>query len=203
VNCSALSGGLNQKPCASSQPFSRSKAPCARGKESGLANQGWKDSQDSIFHADGRFPTGPIAVVEVQGYVYAAFLAMAELASTRREETQAQGWRTRAQKLRAAIERQFWCPDLDAYAIALDGAGSPCRIRASNMGHLLYCGVPGAERGKRVIAQLLSPRLASGWGARTLASAQSRFNPMSYHNGSVWPHDAATAYPARVQRPIR
>lgn len=163
----------------------------ARGEASGLANQGWKDSQDSIFHADGRMPTGPIAVVEVQGYVYAAFLAMSELAAAREQRREAAAWRSQAQRMRAAIEDRFWSQELDSYVIALDGAGSPCQIRASNTGHLLFCGVPSEERGQRVISQLLSPQSASGWGIRTLAKEQARFNPMSYHNGSVWPHDTA------------
>ena len=163
----------------------------ARGRDSGLINQGWKDSQDSIFHADGHFPTGPVAVVEVQGYCYVAFLAMSEMAAARGLEAQARDWQARAQTMRTAIEARFWCAELQSYAIALDGNGSPCQVRASNAGHLLYCGVPSAERGRQVITQLLAPQSASGWGIRTLAKEQVRFNPMSYHNGSVWPHDTA------------
>jgi glycogen debranching enzyme len=114
----------------------------ARGEESGLANQAWKDSQDSIFHADGRLPRGPIAVVEVQGYAYAAFLAMAQLAAMRQELERSNSWLERAAGLRTAIEERFWIPSLSFYALALDGDGTPCRVRASNAGHLLYCGVP-------------------------------------------------------------
>ena len=163
----------------------------ARGEKTGLVNQAWKDSHDSMFHADGRLPRGPLAVVEVQGYAYAALQAMAELAAVRGAQAQADAWRERAQALRAAIERHFWVPELDFYAIALDGDGTPCRIRASNAGHLLFCGVPSAERAAAVTTQLLSAGSSSGWGIRTLAEGQPRYNPMSYHNGSVWPHDTA------------
>ena len=163
----------------------------ARGEKSGLVNQAWKDSQDSVFHADGHFPGGPFAVVEVQGYVYAAFNSLAELAAARGERAMAEDWWCRAEDLREAIESRFWMPDLEFYAIALDGDGAPCKIRASNAGHLLFCGVPGAQRAACVSEQLLSRQSSSGWGIRTLASGQARYNPMSYHNGSVWPHDTA------------
>ena len=163
----------------------------AAGERSGLANQAWKDSQDSMFHADGRFPRGPLAVVEVQGYVYAAFNAVSQLAAVRGDHAAAENWRRRAELLRSAIESHFWIPDLEYYAIAIDGDGAPCKIRASNAGHLLFCGVPSAVRADSIIRHLLSPESASGWGIRTLASGQPRFNPMSYHNGSVWPHDTS------------
>ncbi|HZO23728.1 MAG TPA: amylo-alpha-1,6-glucosidase [Steroidobacteraceae bacterium] len=166
----------------------------ARGERSGLVNQGWKDSQDSIFHEDGSFPTGAVAVVEVQGYAYSALAAMATLARARGEDKQAAHWSERAETLRAAIEQTYWMPEHGFYAIALDaGTDSVCRVAASNAGHLLYCGVPEPERGRSVCAQLLSPRFSTGWGIRTLADDQPRFNPMSYHNGSVWPHDTAIA----------
>jgi glycogen debranching enzyme len=163
----------------------------SRGEKSGLVNQAWKDSHDSIFHADGHFPRGPVAVVEVQGYVYAALNSMAQLAGTRAQHSMADGWRCRADALRAAIERHFWLPELNSYAIAVDGDGTPCRVRASNAGHLLFCQVPSAERGAAVSSQLLSQQSSSGWGIRTLALGQARYNPMSYHNGSIWPHDTA------------
>jgi glycogen debranching enzyme len=162
-----------------------------RARESGLKNQAWKDSQDSIFYADGAFPDGPVAVVEVQGYAYAALRGAAELAAVRQRSTEADRWRKRAEKLREAIERLFWMPELSFYAIAVDGDGTACKVRASNAGHLLYCGVPDPQRGAKVAAQLLASDSASGWGIRTLAHGQSRYNPMSYHNGSVWPHDTA------------
>jgi glycogen debranching enzyme len=163
----------------------------ARGENSGLANQGWKDSQDSIFHADGRLPKGPIAVVEVQGYVYAALTAMARLASVRHDQEQSDKWLSRAATLRTAIEQRFWIPSLRFYAIALDGAGDPCQVRASNAGHLLFCGVPTLQHATDVCSQLLSDGFCGGWGIRTLLEGEARYNPMSYHNGSIWPHDTA------------
>jgi len=163
----------------------------ARSSEKGLSNQGWKDSHDSVFHADGRFPDGPIALVEVQGYAFAAFRTMADLAAQRGLDEQAAQWRVRAEALRIAVEGRFWMKDLGFYALALDGHGQPCRVRASNAGHLLYCGLPSRERGMRVASQLLDTRFYSGWGIRTLARGEANFNPMSYHNGSVWPHDGA------------
>ena len=162
-----------------------------RGEESGLANQAWKDSQDSIFHADGSFPEGPVAVVEVQGYAYAALTTMARLAGLREDRTRAEKWLVRAATLREAIERRFWIPSLNFYAIALDGAGEPCRVRASNAGHLLFCGVPTSQHADAVCSGLLSAPFASGWGIRTLPEGAPRYNPMSYHNGSIWPHDTA------------
>jgi glycogen debranching enzyme len=163
----------------------------ARGEKTGLVNQSWKDSQDSMFHADGKFPLGPVAVAEVQGYAYAALKAMSELIATRGDQTRAEAWRQRAERLRIAIEEHFWVPEMGFYAIALDGEGQPCKVYGSDAGHLLYCGVPSAERAAQVTAHLLSKRFASGWGIRTLAEGQVRYNPMSYHNGSVWPHDTA------------
>jgi glycogen debranching enzyme len=163
----------------------------ARGERSGLVNQAWKDSHDSMFHADGRFPRGPLAVVEVQGYAYAALLAMSELAAVRGDQARSAAWLSRSEKLRAAIEETFWIPQMNYYAIAIDGDGTPCKVYGSNAGHLLFCGVPSAERADAVTAQLLSSRFATGWGIRTLAEGEARYNPMSYHNGSVWPHDTS------------
>lgn len=163
----------------------------ARGADSGLANQGWKDSHDSIFHADGRIPPGPIAVVEVQGYACAALMSMARLAETRGKAQLAAGWRSRAERLAAAIEHRFWIEELGFYAIAIDGSDQPCKVRASNPGHLLYCGIPSRERARRVAEQLLADGFRTGWGIRTLAEGQARYNPMSYHNGAVWPHDTS------------
>jgi glycogen debranching enzyme len=116
---------------------------------------------------------------------------MAELAGSRGDEVHAGAWAQRAQRLRTAIEEHFWVPDMNYYAIALDGDGEPCRVYASNAGHLLYCGVPSTERAAAVAAHLLSTRSCSGWGIRTLAQGEPRYNPMSYHNGSIWPHDTA------------
>jgi len=163
----------------------------ARASRTGLVNQGWKDSSDSIFHADGTMAEPPIALVEVQGYVYAARHAMAWLAERRGEHSHAQEWRRSARRLRAAVEKRFWLPDLGFYAIAVDGSGQPCRVRASNPGHLLYSGLPSSQRAARVIDQLRSAAFNNGWGLRTLANDQPRVSPISYHNGSVWPHDTA------------
>ena len=163
----------------------------SRATDKGLVNQGWKDSVDSVFHADGAMATPPIALVEVQGYAYAALQAMAWLSERRGEHERAQHWRASAKRLRAAVEKRFWLPELGFYAIALDGSGEPCRVRASNAGHLLYTRLPSAQRAALVIERLLSASFNNGWGLRTLAHDQARFNPMSYHNGSVWPHDTA------------
>jgi glycogen debranching enzyme len=163
----------------------------ARAEDSGLSNQAWKDSQDSIFHADGQLPKGPIAAIEVQGYAYAALVAMARLANLRADRELGGQWLARAAALRSAIEQRFWIQSMSFYAIALDGAGTPCRVRASNAGHLLFCGVPTMQHAAEVSSQLLSSGFSSGWGIRTLLEGEARYNPMSYHNGSVWPHDTA------------
>ncbi|MDQ2633690.1 MAG: amylo-alpha-1,6-glucosidase [Pseudomonadota bacterium] len=162
-----------------------------RAAGTGLSNQGWKDSHDSVFHADGRIPAGPIALVEVQGYVFAALRGMAELARQRGEEELATGWSARAETLRESVEARFWMEDKGFYCIAIDGNGDQCAVRASNAGHLLFVGLPGPERAARVAEQLLSGHFYSGWGIRTLADDELLFNPMSYHNGSIWPHDTA------------
>ena len=161
-----------------------------RGAETGLANQGWKDSEDSVFHADGRFPVGPIALVEVQGYVYAAYQAMAQMA-VRLGEPGAERWSASAEAMRWRVEQRFWMEDAGFYGIAIDGDGALCTPQASNVGHLLFSGLPSADRAARVTRRLLSDDFNSGWGLRTLASGTARFNPMSYHNGSVWPHDTS------------
>lgn len=162
-----------------------------RAADTGLSNQGWKDSHDSVFHADGRIPTGPIALVEVQGYVFAAFRGMAELARRRGEEELADGWSDRAEALRASVEARFWMEEAGCYAMAIDGNGDQCAVRTSNAGHLLFVGLPSPERAARLADQLLSGHFYSGWGVRTLADDELLFNPMSYHNGSIWPHDTA------------
>lgn len=165
----------------------------ARGAATGLANQGWKDSNDAIFHADGADPVGPIALVEVQGYVYAACLAMAAMAGERGQMDAATRWRDKARTLREKTDAAFWIEEKNFYALAVDGAGRVCAPRASNVGHLLFAGVPSADRARRAAAELLTPQFLNGFGLRTLATSEARFNPMSYHNGSVWPHDTAVA----------
>ena len=162
-----------------------------RQTEEGLANQGWKDSFDSISHADGTLAVGPIALCEVQGYVYAARLAAAAIGRRLGHADMAAGERARADRLRAAFEQKFWCEELGTYALALDGERRPCRVRASNAGHLLMTGICSAERALSVAEGLMESRFFNGWGIRTLASNEARYNPMSYHNGSVWPHDNA------------
>jgi glycogen debranching enzyme len=162
-----------------------------RESEGGLANQGWKDSHDSVFHADGRFPDGPIALVEVQAYASAAFDTMAHLATQRGDADAGARYAARASRLRDAVEQFFWMPESRFYGIALDGHGELCRVLASNAGHLLAFGLPEYERGREVAAALESTLFHTGWGVRTLAAGQARFNPMAYHNGSIWPHDNA------------
>lgn len=163
-----------------------------RAAETGLSNQGWKDSEDSIFHSDGRFPKGPIALLEVQGYAYSAWQAMADLGRAL-DDPGAAEWAAKAESTRDLVEERFWLEDEQFYAVALDGDGAPCRAIASNAGHLLFTGLPSADRARAVTRRMLSAEFRSGWGIRTLATGQARFNPMSYHDGSVWPHDAAMA----------
>ncbi len=163
----------------------------AAGAASGLVNQGWKDSADSVSHADGRLAEGPIALIEVQGQVYQALRGMAALAMHRGDESVAKTFQHRADSLRDNVEARFWVEELGTYAIALDGAGQPCKIVSSNAGQLLASGLPSAERAARVANALRGPAMDSGWGLRTLSTKEQRFNPLSYHNGSVWPHDNA------------
>lgn len=162
-----------------------------RRSSSGLLHQGWKDSRDSVFHSDGTLAEPPIALCEVQGYVYAARCAAARLAATFGLVELAKELKDRAQALKENFERSFWCEELSIYALALDGKKRPCYVRTSNAGHCLFTGIAGPERAKRVAETLLSQELFSGWGIRTLASSEVRYNPMSYHNGSIWPHDNA------------
>lgn len=161
-----------------------------RGESTGLANQGWKDSFDSVFHADGSSPQGPIALVEVQGYVFAALRGMSQLALALGEDEASRHWTARSRHMAEAVETHF-SMDNGFYGIAVDGERRLCAVRASNPGHLLFTGLPSAKRAKEVAAHLLSPDFFSGWGIRTLAVGEARYNPMSYHNGSVWPHDSA------------
>ncbi|WP_332765644.1 amylo-alpha-1,6-glucosidase [Phenylobacterium sp.] len=162
-----------------------------RGQDSGLSNQGWKDSEDSVFHKDGRFPDGPIALVEVQGYAFSAFRTMAGFARRKDDIPSAERWAARAEQIREAVERLFWMEDQGYYGIAIDGEGALCEVLSSNPGHLLFSGLPSPDRARRVTKRILSAAFDSGWGVRTLGTGQPRFNPMSYHNGSVWPHDTA------------
>ncbi|HWF83847.1 MAG TPA: amylo-alpha-1,6-glucosidase, partial [Vicinamibacterales bacterium] len=155
---------------------------------------GWKDSNDSVFHADGTLAEGPIALCEVQGYAYAAWKGASELADLRGERSNAQMWHDRADRLAAQFEEAFWCDDLSTYALALDGRKRPCRVRTSNPAHCLFSGiVTSAERARRLATTLMDETSFAGWGLRTVAAGEPRYNPMSYHNGSIWPHDNAIA----------
>jgi glycogen debranching enzyme len=163
----------------------------ARHTETGLLQQGWKDSQDSISYADGNIARGPIALCEVQSYVYAAKSRLAAVADDLDLRAKGKVLRTQAEQLREKFESAFWCDELSTYALALDGDKRQCRVRSSNAGHCLFSGIASRARSRQTIDSLLSPGLFSGWGVRTLATGERRYNPMSYHNGSVWPHDNA------------
>jgi glycogen debranching enzyme len=162
-----------------------------RRRQSGLRNQGWKDSEDAVFHADGRLAEAPIALCEVQGYTYVAYREAALLAFDLGEKKLSADLEQKADQLRSRFEAEFWCEDLGTYALALDGAGAPCRVRTSNAGQLLFSGMVRPERAARVMKDLFGADFFSGWGIRTLGARERRFNPTSYHNGSVWPHDNA------------
>jgi len=164
----------------------------ARRNPQGLVHQGWKDSTDSVFHADGTLAEAPIALCEVQGYAYAAKRAAAGLARRLGEaDDVVTALARQAETVRQAFEAQFWCEEMGTYALALDGRKRLCRVRTSNPGHCLYTGIVDTERARRVAATLLSNASFSGWGVRTVSAVEQRYNPMSYHNGSVWPHDNA------------
>ena len=162
-----------------------------RRSSRGLVHQGWKDSEDAIFHRDGGIATGPIALAEVQGYVYAARRAAATLARALGKPDRAATLEQTAETLRGRFEAAFWSDALGMYALALDGDKRRCEVRASNAGQVLWSGIARPDRARRTVAALLGPAFFSGWGVRTVAEGEPRFNPMSYHNGSVWPHDNA------------
>lgn len=163
----------------------------ARQSTKGLVHQGWKDSHDSVFHADGTAVEGPVALCEVQAYVYRAKQAAADLARIMGDGTYADRLLKEADALQERFERAFWCEELGTYALALDGRGRPCRVRSSNAGHCLYGGIAEHKRGLRTARTLLGEEFFNGWGIRTIPTSEARYNPMSYHNGSVWPHDNA------------
>lgn len=162
-----------------------------RGVGGGLTNQGWKDSRDSVFHADGELAQGPIAMVEVQAYAVAAKRAAAKIAAVVGEHDRAQRLEQEAHLLEEAIDTLFWCEPIETYALALDGFKRPCAVRTSNAGHVLYCGAATLHKAQRVGRGLMRPDLFSGWGIRTVAVGESRYNPISYHNGTIWPHDCS------------
>jgi glycogen debranching enzyme len=162
-----------------------------RASEQGLANQGWKDSYDAIFHADGRLAEGYIALAEVQGYVFAGKQLAARCALRMGKMDTARKLEAEAQQLAERFEEAFWCEELGTYALALDGAKQPCRVRTSNAGQLLFTGIVREDRARKVAADLMRPHFFTGWGIRTVARGEARYNPMSYHDGSIWPHDNA------------
>lgn len=162
-----------------------------RHSPDGLVNQGWKDSNDSVFHADGTLAQGPIALCEVQGYVFDAKRKAAMLARALHHAELAAALDQQAQDLQVRFEQTFWCERLGVYALALDGEKRPLCVRTSNAGHSLYSAIAGPERARRLAGTLMSPPMSCGWGVRTVAAGERRYNPMSYHNGTVWPHDNA------------
>ncbi len=162
-----------------------------RASEQGLANQGWKDSYDAIFHADGKLAEGYIALAEVQGYVFAGKHLAARCALRLGLMDRARKLEAEAQRLAERFDEAFWCDDLGTYALALDGAKQPCKVRTSNAGQLLFTGIARPERARMVASDLMSQKFFSGWGIRTVARGEAHYNPMSYHNGSIWPHDNA------------
>ena len=162
-----------------------------RATEEGLRNQGWKDSFDAIFHADGALAEGNIALAEVQGYVFAAKRLAARCAQRLGRREIAHRLEIEAHQLAQRFEQAFWCEELGTYALALDGGKRACAVRSSNAGHLLFSGMVREDRARRVAVDLLRPHFFTGWGIRTIATSETRFNPMSYHNGSIWPHDNA------------
>jgi glycogen debranching enzyme len=162
-----------------------------RASEQGLANQGWKDSYDAIFHADGRLAEGYIALAEVQGYVFAAKRLAARCALRIGKSERARELEAQARRLAERFEDAFWCEDLGTYALALDGSKEPCKVRTSNAGQLLFTGIVREDRARKVATELLQSHFFTGWGIRTVAHGEARYNPMSYHDGSIWPHDNA------------
>jgi glycogen debranching enzyme len=159
--------------------------------ERGLIHQGWKDSNDAVFHEDGSPVEGPVALCEVQGYVWAAKRAAAAVADSLGRKPRARRLTAEAERLRERFDEAFWDGALASYVLALDGEKRPCRVQSSNAGHALFSGVVPEARAATLAATLLDQSSFTGWGVRTLSAEERRYNPMSYHNGSVWPHDNA------------
>ena len=162
-----------------------------RRSQKGLIHQGWKDSSDSVFHADGRLAEGPIAICELQAYVYAAKRGMASLAKMLGHAEKAETLEREAESLRQRFEAAFWCEEIFCYALALDRDKRQCQVRSSNAGHCLFTGIAEPERARKLMSMFTDENFFSGWGIRTISASEKRYNPMSYHNGSVWPHDNA------------
>ena len=161
----------------------------ARMTDKGLSNQGWKDSSDSIFHSDGRLAQGPIALCEVQAYVFAAKKGAAVLAARVGDSDLSAKLAAEADDLQDKFQAAFWIEELGTYALALDGDKRPCEVLASNAGHCLFAGIASPAHAARIATLFAGKRFNSGWGVRTIAVGEARYNPMSYHNGSIWPHD--------------
>ena len=162
-----------------------------RSSTGGLGNQGWKDSGDAIVNADGSLATAPIALVEVQGYVYLAKLTIADLYQRAGDAGTAERLRGEADALRVRFNRDFWLRDKGTYALALQASGKPAAVESSNPGQALWSGIADAAKARGVAASLMSPGMFSGWGVRTLSAQERRYNPVGYHLGTVWPHDNA------------
>jgi len=163
----------------------------ARANSDGLVNQGWKDSQDAVFHSNGDLAKGPIALAEVQAYVFAAKRSIALCARRLGRLDRAAQLEASSQKLKQRFEEAYWCDEIGMYALALDGEKRQCRVRTSNAGQVLMSGIASPEHARIVADGLIRPEFLSGWGIRTVAIGEARCNPMSYHNGSIWPHDNA------------
>jgi glycogen debranching enzyme len=160
-----------------------------RRSGAGLANQGWKDSEDAIVHADGSLAEGPIALVEVQGYVYRAKQEIAIAYEALGHGDRARELRAQASALKKAFNDAFWNAEEGTFALALDGRKRQVASVTSNPGHCLYCAIVDPEKAQPLAERLMAPDMFCGWGVRTLSSDSPAYNPMSYHNGSVWPHD--------------
>ena len=166
-------------------------SPAADGKESALSNQAWKDSGDSVMHKDGKLAKPPIAICEVQGYLYDAWQSGANLAEKLGKVEEATELKERAKKLKEHFKQSFWLPEQNFVALAIDGSARPCSVVASNPGHLLSSGIIDQTDAIGVAQRLLKSDMFSGWGIRTLSSGEKAYDPASYHNGSIWPHDNA------------
>lgn len=162
-----------------------------KASEQGLHNQGWKDAWDSISYGNGAMPVGPIALCEVQGYTYAAYRAMSYLAGRLRKQYKADYWTQKAEIVRKNFLRAFWWEEQQSFYLALDGNKQPCDVVTSNAGQCLWSGIVPEDKAQMVIKRLMQRDMYSGWGIRTLSTQATRYNPLSYHNGSIWPHDNA------------
>jgi len=159
--------------------------------EKGLVNQGWKDSGDAIVNADGSLARPPIALVEVQGYVYLAKLVIADLFKRAGEQERAEQLQQEAEQLRSQFNRDYWLEDKGFYALALQADKGPLAVISSNPGQALWSGIADQDKAERVVERLMAVDMFNGWGIRTLSDKERRYNPIGYHLGTVWPHDNA------------